>query len=149
LDDPSAMRRVNVLAGGVFLGLGALSLVEALRVRDDWPGARLLPAVVGLALAGLGVAHLVGPAADRPAWPDAAGWRRVAVVFGVLLLYVAGLPPLGFLPATAVFGLVLLRYLGPYSWAMTGVLAGAIALASHVVFERWLGMPLPPGLLGP
>lgn len=143
------MRRVNVLAGCVLLGLGALSLVEALRIRDDWPGARLLPAVIGLALAGLGVAHLGGRAADRPAWPDAAGRRRVGFVFGLLVLYVAGLPSLGFLPATAVFALVLLRALGPFSWTMTGVLAATIALASHVVFVRWLGMPLPPGLLGP
>ncbi|HEV8676744.1 MAG TPA: tripartite tricarboxylate transporter TctB family protein [Methylomirabilota bacterium] len=143
------MRRVNVLAGCVLLGLGALALVEALRIRDDWPGARLLPAVIGLALAGLGAAHLAGRAADRPAWPDAAGRRRVGFVFGLLVLYVAGLPSLGFLPATAVFALVLLRALGPFSWTMTGVLAATIALASHVVFARWLGMPLPPGLLGP
>jgi hypothetical protein len=132
---------VNVLAGCVLLGLGALALVEALRIRDDWPGARLLPAVIGLALAGRAV--------DRPAWPDAAGRRRVGFVFGLLVLYVAGLPSLGFLPATAVFALVLLRALGPFSWTMTGVLAATIALASHVVFARWLGMPLPPGLLGP
>jgi hypothetical protein len=143
------MWRVKGPTGGVLLALGALALVEALRIRDDWPGARLVPAVVGLALVALGVAHLVGPAGDRPAWPDAAGRRRVAVVFGVLLLYVAGMPSVGFLPATAVFGLVLLRYLGSYSWALTGVLAAAIALASHVVFARWLGMPLPPSLVGP
>jgi Tripartite tricarboxylate transporter TctB family len=141
------MRRVNHLAGGCLMALGALSCAEALRIRDDWPGARLLPAVLGLAL--LGAAHLVGRAPDHVVWPDAAGRRRVVFVFGVLALYVAGLPSLGFLPATALFVLVLLRALGRFSWAMTGVVAGAIAVAGQVVFKRWLGMPLPPGLLGP
>jgi hypothetical protein len=139
----------SVLSGCALLALGALSLGEALRIRDDWPGARLLPAALGIALALLGAAHLLGRAADPVAWPDAAGGRRVGLVFGLLALYVAGLPALGFLPATAAFVLVLLRTLGPFSWAKTGALAAAIALASHVVFTRWLGMPLPPGLLGP
>jgi hypothetical protein len=69
-------------------------------------------------------------------------------VSGVLAFYVFGLPTLGFLTATALFVLVLLRVLGGFSWARAGVMAGAIAVASQVVFRRWLGMPLPPGLLG-
>jgi hypothetical protein len=31
---------------------------------------------------------------------------------------------------------------------MTLATAAAIALASHVVFKHWLGMPLPAGSLG-
>ena len=145
-------RRANLLGGGVLGLLGVVSLVEALRIRDDWPGARLMPAALGLVLIALGMAHLVpsgrGPADDSGAWPDAPGRRRVAVVFGLLALYVAGLPLLGFLPATALFLLTLLRFLGALSWPMTLVMAGAIALAAHVVFRHWLAMPLPPGAFG-
>ncbi len=139
------MRRANLLCGGFLVALGAISLVEALRIRDDWPGARLMPAVLALVLAVLGAGHFV-PAmtpAELPAWPDAPRSRRVAFVFGVLVLYVAVLPPLGFLAATALFVLALLRTLGAFSWTATIVLTGAIASASHVVFKRWLGMPLP------
>lgn len=146
------MRRANLLCGGLLVALAVISLVEALRIKDDWQGAKLMPAALALVFAVLGVGHLVpsmvGSAADLPAWPDAARWRRVAFVFGVLVLYVAGLPPLGFLPATALFVLILLRSLGAYSWAMTLVLTGTIAVASHVVFKHWLGMPLPSGLSG-
>jgi putative tricarboxylic transport membrane protein len=139
------------------MALGVLSLVEALRVKDAWQGARLMPAALGVILVALGIGHLLpsmarqagaGPAGTLPAWPDALARRRVVFMFGVLALYVAGLPHLGFLLATALFVLVLLRALGSYSWAMTIALTGAIAVASHVVFIHWLGMPVPSGFLG-
>jgi putative tricarboxylic transport membrane protein len=145
-----AVRRINLLSGALLLALGVVSLVEALRVKDDWQGAKLMPAALAVVLAALGAGHLVPAtaAAERPAWPDAPGWRRVAFVFGVLALYVATLPSFGFLPATALFVLIFLRALSTFSWATTLVLTGAIALASHVVFKHWLGMPLPSGLFG-
>ena len=139
--------RPGPLCGAVLVALGAVSLVETLRIRDEWPGAKLMPAVLAVAFAVLAAGPLapstVASAADRPAWPDAPRWRRVALVFGVLVLYVAGLPFLGLLPATALFVLILLRALGAFSWAVTIGLSGAIAVGSHVVFKRWLSMPLP------
>jgi hypothetical protein len=143
---------VNLLCGGLFMALGVLSLAEALRVKDAWQGARLMPAALGVTLVALGIGHLLpsmaGSAAAPPAWPDAPARRRVVLMFGVLVLYVAGMPHLGFLLATALFVLILLRALGSYSWAMTIALTGAIAVASHVVFIHWLGMPVPSGFLG-
>lgn len=133
----------NLLCGAILGALGAMSLFEALRIRDEWPGAKLLPAALGVVLVLLGAAHLVAPRAAPRVWPDRASGRRVALVFGLLALYVAGLPALGFLPATALFVVILLRALGAYPWTTTIVLTLAIALASHVVFKRWLGMPLP------
>ncbi len=139
------MRRADLLCGGTLVALGVVSLVEALRIRDDWQGAKLMPAALAVALAVLGAGHAVPAlaAAERLAWPDAAGWRRVVFVFGLLALYVAGLPFLGFLPATALFVLILVRALGAFSWVLAIALTGAIAVASHLVFQRWLGMPLP------
>ena len=144
------MRRANLVCGSLLLALGVLSLVEALRLKDDWQGARLMPAVLAVVFAGLGAGHFARSlaAAERPAWPDAPSRRRVAFVFGVLVLYVAVLPSLGFLPATALFVLVLLRALAAFSWAVALALTAAIAVAGHVVFRHWLGMPLPSGPLG-
>ena len=134
------------------MALGALSLVEALRIRDAWQGARLMPAALGVTLVALGIGHLApsmaGPAAALPAWPNALARRRVLFMFGALAVYVAAMPHAGFLVATALFVLVLLRALGSYSWAKALVLTGAIAVGSHVVFIHWLGMPIPSGFLG-
>jgi hypothetical protein len=145
---PARVNRIHLRVGAVLIGLGALALLEAFRIRDEWPGARLLPAVLGLALGLLGAAHLAGPALDPPAWPDAEGRRRLLLVAIVLAFYVFGLPTLGFPAATALFVLVLLRALPRYSWVKAGLVAGAIALGSQLVFRRWLGLPLPSGLLG-
>jgi putative tricarboxylic transport membrane protein len=79
-------------------------------------------------------------------WPDPAGGLRVLAVLALLVLYVALLPSLGFLLATLLFALPLVRALGAMSWPLTLVTAAAIALACHVVFKHWLGMPLPSGL---
>ena len=140
--------RLHLLVGSVLVGLGALALGEAVGLRDEWPGARLLPALVGLALVLLGGAHLTGPALEPPKWPDASGRRRLAFVAIVLSFYVFGLPTLGFLTATALFLFALLRGLGSLSWVTAGVVAGAVALGSQVVFRHWLVLPLPSGLLG-
>jgi len=142
----AAMRRASAICGGVLAALGAAALVEAFRVADPWPGARLMPAVVGGVLVVLGAAHLARGDAGGRAWPGAAGLGRVAVVLGVLVLYVVALPRLGFLPSTALFVLALVRRLGDLSWPASLALTAAVAVAGHVVFERWLGMPLPPGL---
>lgn len=148
------MRRADLVSGVVLLGLAAAALAEALRIRDDWQGAKLMPAAAGMVFLLLGASHLVralrmAPEAGGSAWPDAAGWRRVSVVFGALVLYVAALPYLGFLVATAGFLLGLLRLLGTFSWPMTMLLTAVASMASHVVFKVWLGMPLPAGPLGP
>jgi hypothetical protein len=146
------MRRVNLVCAGLLWGLGALTLFEGLRIRDDWPGARLLPTVLAVVLALLGAGHLLSSeaelAAERAVWPDAACVRRTAFVFGTLVLYVVLLPVLGFLLATAVFMLLMLRTLGALSWAVALVLTGATAGTCHVVFQHWLGVPLPRGPLG-
>jgi MFS family permease len=146
---PGQGKWAPVVVGAVLAGLGVVSLVEAFRIRDTWPGARLLPVVVGLALVLLGGAHRAGRAHALPEWPDAGGRRRLLFLSVVLSFYVFGLPTLGFLTATALFVLVVLRGLGGFSWATAAAAAGAIGLASHLVFERGLGLPLPSGLLGP
>ena len=54
------------------------------------------------------------------------------------------MPTLGFLVATALFALPLVRTLGTWSWPTTIATTLAIAAGSHVVFKHWLGMPLYP-----
>ncbi|MBI4607603.1 MAG: tripartite tricarboxylate transporter TctB family protein [Candidatus Rokubacteria bacterium] len=147
------MKRAEPICGVILLGLAAACVVEALRIRDDWQGAKLVPAVLSMVFVLLAAGHLMsrrrsGPSEGDPSWPDAEGWRRVGLVFGALVAYVLALPYLGFLPATAALLLGLIRLLGAFSWPVTVVLTAVTAVASHVVFKLWLGMPLPAGPLG-
>jgi hypothetical protein len=141
------VHRAPLATGAVLAVLGVLAVAEAWRLRDPWPGARLMPAVVGATLLVLAAAHARMRAAPA-AWPDAAGWRRVVAVYALLAGYAAALPWLGFLTATALLALAMLRCLGDFSWGLTLVLTTAIAVASDLVFVHWLGMPLPAGPLG-
>jgi Tripartite tricarboxylate transporter TctB family len=146
--NPAARRGVGV----ALLALGALALVETLRINDTWSGARLLPLVVTAALLGLAAAHLLGGSpAGAPSPAPAAEPRHLgsgAAVVGALAAYVALLPALGFLLGTAALILALTRLLGHYAWPRALAMAAGLALAAHVVFVVWLGMPLPRGLLG-
>ena len=142
------MRRPGLEIGLTLVALGAVSLVEGWRLRDGWLGARLMPLVIGLALVGLGAAHLASPPPAAPSSPDVAAPGRVALMLALVVLYVTALPWVGFLPATAIFVLIVVRWLGTYSWPATVAVTVVIAGASHVIFLRWLGMPLPAGLLG-
>jgi putative tricarboxylic transport membrane protein len=142
------VKRGLTVAGAVLVALGVLALIEALRLKDDWQGARLMPAVVGVLLVALGAAHARLAPGHDVAWPDRAGAGRVALMFAALAVYVAVLPWLGFLPATALFTLAIVRALGTWSWAKAAAWTLVIAAGSHVVFKQWLGMPLPAGPLG-
>jgi hypothetical protein len=136
-------------AGLVLLALGAGSLVEAVRIKDDWSGARLLPLVAALALLALGAAHVAAREPAAPSTPAEAGRdaRRVGLVVATLAAYVLAMPSVGFVGTTAALVFVLVRALGGYRWWATTALALAAAVMSHVVFRVWLGMPLPDGLL--
>ena len=142
------MKRGLNVAGAVLIALGVLSLIEAFRLKDDWLGAKLMPAVVGGVLIVLGAAHATYRGDEPAPWPDGPGLRRVVLMFGVLVLYVAVLPVIGFALATAAFVLVIVRGLGTYSWPVSAAWTVVIAAVSHLVFRHWLGMPLPPGPLG-
>lgn len=135
------------MCGAFLVALGAVALAETFRLRDGWMGARLMPAVVGVSLVILGLAHRTMPVVAPP-WPEAAGGRRVIATLALLTAYVAVFPWLGFLPATVLLVLPLVRALGRWSWPLAVTTTLAIALACHVVFRHWLGMPLPPGLIG-
>lgn len=142
------MRRASLAVGAFLLVLGGLAAAEALRLGDGWQGPGLMPAAVGAALAALGLAHLVAPPGSPPPWPGAVALRRVVAMLGLLAAYVAALPYLGFLPATALFTLAVVRWLGRFGWARALATTAAIAVAGHVVFLRWLGMPLPRAFTG-
>jgi putative tricarboxylic transport membrane protein len=139
------MRRARLVCGAILFVLAAASLVEAVRLKDDWQGARLMPGVLAVVLAALAVGHMRTVTMDSaaPDWPDARGRRRIATVFVALVVYVALLEPLGFPLTTALFVLAIVRVLGAWSWMTAIALTLAIALACHLVFQRWLGMPLP------
>ena len=148
---PDGERVMGVAA--VLVGLAAVA--ESLRLTEDTltggPGTRFLPLSLGLIIAVLGGAIALRPARGRAAEaPAGAGGRlRIGATLAGLVLYALGFERLGFLVSTAMFVALLLVFYGERRWPVVLAVAVGAAGATYAVFARWLGVPLPPGILGP
>jgi hypothetical protein len=116
------------------------------------PGTGFFPLVLGLLLMGLAAAQgirlrLAQAPAKPPAPPVEGAARRVALFIGVVALAIVLLQPAGYVAAMLVLMVGLLRVLG-VAWGTSALIAACSALASHFVFVRWLGIPMPAGPLG-
>jgi putative tricarboxylic transport membrane protein len=139
-------------AGAALVGL--LAAAEALRLAEDTltggPGTRFLPVTLGLIVAGLGGAVALRPARGRPEAEAPPGGRlRIAATVVGLVLYALAFERLGFGVASAIVVALLLVFYGERRWPVVVVVAVGAAGVTWAVFAWWLGVPLPPGLLGP
>jgi putative tricarboxylic transport membrane protein len=141
-----------VLAVGIVL-LGMLVAAGGLQVPGEavyeGVGPRVVPAIVGvaLALAGLafGVSVLRGarfPAAAPPADRGALAW-----ILGSLAAAVVLVQPLGFAPTAGLVFAATARAFGSRRIAADVALGLALGAAVYLVFARGLGVSLPGGPL--
>ena len=150
------MRSADRIVGAALLALALAFVAYALRQYAYWgengPGPAFLPFWVGLVLALLATLLLVGAVRSPdpgPAWlPDRTGLIRIGIVLGATLAYVALLGVLGMAIATALFLVVLVRWPDRQPWPTAIAVAITVAALNHVVFVRWLKVPLPAGPFG-
>jgi putative tricarboxylic transport membrane protein len=134
--------------------LGLLAVADSFRLTEDTltggPGTRFLPVTLGLIVAGLGgaIALRPSPGPPREAPASAGGRRRIGATLAGLVLYAVTFERLGFLIASAAFVAFVLILYGERRWLVVLAIAVGAAGATYYVFARWLGVPLPPGLLG-
>jgi|SRR5207253_1877758 len=118
------------------------------------PGPGIVPVVAGLALLGVAiwlfvVAGSVSPARSVGGLPETgvAPQRLIkssqVVLAAALVLYAALLPRLGFVVASFALVVVASRLMGLRGWWRPAALALGVIAASHLLFARWLGVPLP------
>ena len=148
------MNKGEAVSGAVFVAIGGFMLSHALGfayVVDGVPGPGFLPRWIGAGLIATGAVVLVNAlrlkVAERAAWPDAAGWRRVALMLGALAVAFVALKTLGFVVTTALFVAVVIFGLGVRSWIMLTAVPLLAAIGLYLVFAVWLSVPLPKGVL--
>lgn len=144
------------------LAFGAVTVALSLQLplgSVRMPGTGFFPLVLGLLLVALAAAqgiriHLARARAKAPATPAPApvasadgATRRVGLFIGVVALATLLLQPAGYAVATLVLMVGLLRVLG-VGWGACVLISVSAAVASHFVFVRWLGIPMPAGPLG-
>jgi putative tricarboxylic transport membrane protein len=129
--------------------------MNALFFGQGSPGPNFMPYWLGITLAVLALALIVSgtlrpfePGGEEERLPVVAGWRRLAVVFGTLALYLLVLPVLGF--SLGTFALLATLLLVPDRHPILIVLGLPIGttLLLHWLFLRVLHVPLPTNALG-
>jgi putative tricarboxylic transport membrane protein len=145
-----------LLVFGLFLAL--LSLRLAIWSRSG-PEAGFFPLTIGIIIIGCSFFVLGGSIDSRRraknkeiqenrGTPEAA---FLAPALYTTLMLVCGLllETFGFLIASALLLLVILKYLEKQSWRMTILLGLASIIISYLLFKSLLGVPLPSGQLIP
>ncbi len=150
------MRRADQVSGAVLLVFAVWFAVTAARqhpyTTPMGPGSGFLPLWLGIAMAVLATALLVG-ATRRPdpgeAWlPAGRALRRILAVLVGTTAFVALMPVFGMTFGSGLLLVALLRCLEGHGWGTTITVAVAAPAVNWLVFTHWLHVPFPTGLLG-
>ena len=149
--------RADVTGGAALLALAALAWVAGRGLplgALSQPGAGFFPRILALLLAGLSLVLLVrglarpGAAFTEP-WEDRSTRRRLLLMTGTLVFYVAAVGTLGYLVTTAALFVVMVRWVGGRGWAHALAVAALGSAGSWYLFGRLLRVNLPAGALLP
>ena len=96
--------------------------------------------------------HLVrgwrSPGKSGPAFSPYQDMKRLAWTLLISFFYVLFFNSFGFILTSAAFMLLLLKLVGEESWLLASVVGGVVVLSGYVIFNVFLRIPLPVGLLG-
>ncbi|HEX2988237.1 MAG TPA: tripartite tricarboxylate transporter TctB family protein [Chloroflexota bacterium] len=112
-------------------------------------GPGFFPFWLGLALMLLSaILFITTRAPNQPFIESASGFRKAAMVAVAVLVYVVGLSYLGLLLALAILLAFLVGVVERKSWRVWAPVALLGSLGCYLIFEVWLSVPLPIGVLG-
>jgi hypothetical protein len=146
------VRNTDRITAALLLVVSSAFAAGALKYYKWWghdgPGPAFLPFWLGVVMACLAALMLFRSSKDQIAeWmPKGEAGKRVLVVLGVTAAFIALLKVLGMVVGTALFLVVLVRYLGRHPWRVTIAIALAAAGLNWLVFVHWLRVPMPEGL---
>lgn len=75
-------------------------------------------------------------------------WKKVLLVTGILFAYIYLLNFLGFLLSTSLLLVCLFKAVEPIKWWIAIAVSLITILISYLLFDRWLMIPFPSGILG-
>jgi putative tricarboxylic transport membrane protein len=147
------VRNADRTTAVLLLAFAVAFAAGALKYYDWWgpggPGSAFLPFWLGLVMAALALMMLLRSSKNQITdWlPHGEGLRHMLVVLGVTVVFVALLKVVGMILGTALFLVVLMRYLGRHRWWVTVAIGAAAAGFNYLVFVHWLRVPFPEGML--
>ncbi|AGP57839.1 tripartite tricarboxylate transporter TctB family protein [Streptomyces rapamycinicus] len=148
------------IAALLFLAAGVAVLGWAFAIPegaiDQDVGPRAFPLLVGVGLCvSASVAVVQAFRGSDPALTEQAReearlteWRPVAALLALLVGYLFALAPCGYWQSTAVLFALVARVLGSRRLLRDALIGLVLALAVYFLFDRLLGIHLPPGIVG-
>jgi putative tricarboxylic transport membrane protein len=150
------MKRAEQVLGAVLLLFAIYigwesSLIESGAEFGMGPGFMPFWLSVGL---GITAAAVLVRAVALPArlfepafYPDRAGGMRAILVLAGYLLAIVLMKPLGLPLSMAVLTAITMPVFGSRSWKAIALTAILTLFGVYLIFGRWLGVPLPMGIL--
>ena len=147
------MKKDASVASIVFLMLALGAFIESMKLpfgRISAPAAGFFPAVLAVLLALVSLFFFVEAlrgSHEGAVQGEPLTWKKIVLTLGSLLVFGVVFERLGYLLATFLFIIFLLRAVERRSWGLAISVALSASLASYVVFGLLLGTPLPAGFL--
>jgi hypothetical protein len=131
---------VAVAAVSYGYGFGSLAL----------PGPGLYPFFVGSALAACALVLLVSRlrSDDAPAELDRSAATTLVLMAGTFAFWIVAMPLLGYVPVTLLAAFAFCKVLGLEGWVKPTAVSIGTALFVYLLFDYWLYIDLPRGILG-
>jgi putative tricarboxylic transport membrane protein len=149
------------ISGIVLLLFGVAILLGTVRYypigSGSAPGPGFFPLIISLFITGLSVNLIVqsfrrgkkrSPSTPMPFFPEQQSFTRVFYAFASLICFSVLLPILGFAPIAFLFCLFLSFFLGHYSFWVSLCFSIGTAVVAYLVFQVWLMVQFPLGILG-
>lgn len=151
------MRSRDMVSSALFIMIGGYVGIEGYQLGfGSWgePGSGFLPVISGtimFLLSGLSLIRTVLVKSNlepkRPFFSKSDSYKRVILTVIAFGAYTYLLDRAGFMLSTFIFLAFLFRAIDPPSWKLTVVVALAVTILCVLVFQFWLDVPLPEGVL--
>ena len=150
------MTRADRFTAALLLAFAAAFTAGALRYYRYWddtgPGSAFLPFWLGLVMAALALLLLLrrprAVDANVEWMPRGEGRKRMLIVMGLTVAFVALLKVTGMILGTALYLGLVIRLVGGHRLWVAVLVAAAAAGFNWLVFAHWLRVPFPPGPFG-
>jgi putative tricarboxylic transport membrane protein len=150
------MKRLDLIAAAGLAGLAGYILFESRKLAFGSlrvPQTGFFPRALGILLVLLALGELLRALRHSEVVLSmekiaGEGWIRIGATLATMLGFALVLEWLGFLLATFLLMVLLLRAIEAPRWPKVFVVALVTALLSYGLFAYLLGVPLPAGILG-
>ena len=149
------LREKNITGAVIFLLIGLLSIFEGYRIKPGTlsaPGAGFFPFYLGAILFFLSIFLFFRSLKEKWAQKGemikiGGRWKRLLFGLAIFIGYAYAMKPVGYIVCSLLFLVLFLKVIEGRSWRSTFVISILCTLISYFVFSKYLGVPLPKGMI--